>query len=177
MSTRLAESAPPSVSNTNVDVGDTDVAVDTNVMVQIACTDDVPCAEVIVGWAQSALAGDTRALCIRLVDAEEGAMLNGRFRGRHRPTNVLAFPADESSLLGDIAICAPVAGREAREQSKRLADHYAHLVIHGVLHLQGMDHQTDADADAMEAQEARLLASLGIVDPYGGAILNDRATE
>ena len=138
-----------------------------SVDVQIACRDDAPSAEDVAAWAESALAGDGRALCIRLVDAAEGAELNRRFRGRTHPTNVLAFPAGEPDLLGDIAICAPVAAQEAHEQGKRLADHYAHLVIHGVLHLKGLDHQTEADAVAMEAQEARLLASLGIADPYG----------
>ena len=137
-----------------------------NVDVQIACSDDAPSAADVAIWAESALAGDDRALCIRVVDAAQGAELNGRFRGRSQPTNVLAFPAGESDLLGDIAICAPLAAREARAQGKRLADHYAHLVIHGVLHLKGMDHETDADATAMEAQEAKLLQSLGIADPY-----------
>ena len=137
-----------------------------NVDVQIACRDDTPSAAEVAVWAESALGGDDRALCIRLVDAAEGAELNGRFRGRTDPTNVLAFPADESDLLGDIAICAPVVRQEAREQGKRLADHYAHLVIHGVLHLKGLDHETEADAVAMEAQEVRLLQSLGIADPY-----------
>ena len=137
-----------------------------NVDVQIACSDDTPSAAEVALWAESALAGDDRALCIRVVDAAEGAQLNGRFRGRTYPTNVLAFPAGESDLLGDIAICAPVASLEAREQGKRLADHYAHLVIHGVLHLKGLDHETEADAAAMEAQEVRLLESLGIADPY-----------
>lgn len=148
-----------------------------NVDVQIACADDAPSREDVAGWAESALAGDARALCIRLVDATEGAALNDRFRSRGYPTNVLAFPTDESDLLGDIAICAPVAAREAREQGKRLVDHFAHLVIHGVLHLKGMDHETQADAVAMEAQEARLLASLGIADPYGGATMNSRAIQ
>ena len=147
-----------------------------NIDVQIACRDDTPSAADVALWAESALGGDGRALCIRLVDAAEGAELNGRFRGRTYPTNVLAFPAGESDLLGDIAICAPVASREAREQGKRLADHYAHLVIHGVLHLKGLDHETEADAVAMEAQEARLLQSLGIADPYTQARRRDVVT-
>ena len=133
---------------------------------QIACSDDTPSAKDVAVWAESALAGDRRALCIRLVDAAEGAELNSRFRGRPHPTNVLAFPAGEADLLGDIAICAPVAAGEAQAQGKGLADHYAHLVIHGVLHLKGLDHETDADAVAMEAQETRLLEGLGIADPY-----------
>ena len=138
-----------------------------SVDVQIACSDDAPSAEDVALWAESALAGDRRAVCIRLVDAAEGAELNGRFRGQAHPTNVLAFPAREPDLLGDIAICAPVAAEEAHEQGKRLADHYAHLVIHGVLHLKGLDHETEADAVVMETQEARLLEGLGIADPYG----------
>ena len=152
-----------------------------NVDVQIACADDAPTAEAFATWARTALGGDGRAVCIRLVDAAEGAELNGRFRGRDHATNVLAFPAGENDLLGDIAICAPVAAREAREQGKRLAEHYAHLVVHGVLHLRGMDHDTEAEAVAMEAQETRLLASLGFADPYishsqcGGATDNGRA--
>ena len=137
-----------------------------SVDVQIACSHDAPSAKDVAAWAESALAGDRRAMCIRLVDAAEGTELNSRFRGRSHPTNVLAFPAGETDLLGDIAICAPVAAQEAQEQGKLLADHYAHLVIHGVLHLKGLDHETDADAVAMEAQEARLLEGLGIADPY-----------
>ena len=137
-----------------------------NVDVQIACRDDTPSAADVAVWAETALAGDVRAVCVRIVDAAEGAELNGRFRGRSYPTNVLAFPAGESNLLGDIAICAPVASQEAREHGKRMADHYAHLVIHGVLHLKGLDHETEADAVAMEAQEAKLLQSLGIANPY-----------
>ena len=129
------------------------------------------------GWAASALGGDPRSLCIRVVEEPEGAQLNGRFRGRDHATNVLAFPADESGLLGDIAICAPVAAREAHDQGKRLADHYAHLIVHGILHLKGMDHGTETDAVAMEAQESELLAGFGIEDPYEGDRQNGRAAE
>ena len=138
-----------------------------NVDVQIACPrDEVPSAGNIAAWASAALAGDARALCLRVVDADEGAALNQRFRGRDHATNVLAFPALESGILGDIAICASVASREARCQGKRAADHYAHLIVHGVLHLLGMDHQTTADADAMEAKETAVLRQLGVADPY-----------
>ena len=129
----------------------------------------------MVRWAASALGGDSRSLCIRVVEETEGAQLNGRFRGRDHATNVLAFPADESGLLGDIAICAPVAAREAHDQGKRLADHYAHLIVHGILHLKGMDHGTETDAVAMEAQESKLLAGFGIDDPYEGDRKNGRA--
>ncbi len=153
------------------------------VAVQIACRDETPGADAIAGWAKAALAGDRRALCLRIVGEREGAGLNARFRNRHRATNVLAFPADgtdgttkgerastakgDFGLLGDIAICAPVAAREARQQRKVLADHYAHLVVHGVLHLLGMDHRTVDGAKVMEAKEAALLKRFGISDPYG----------
>lgn len=135
--------------------------------VQIDCAgEEAPSIDSIAAWARAALAGDRRALCLRIVDTEEGAALNRRFRGRDTATNVLAFPALESGILGDIAICAPVASQEARGQGKRLADHYAHLIIHGVLHLLGMDHQTTADAEAMEAREVELLQQLGVANPY-----------
>ena len=134
--------------------------------VQIACTDCVPRVGELAAWAEAALAGDARALCIRIVGQQEGLELNERFRQQDRPTNVLAFEADEPTILGDIAICAPVVAREAAEQGKRLADHYAHLVVHGVLHLKGMDHKTTAEAVAMETEEVRLLGGLGIADPY-----------
>ena len=137
-----------------------------SVDVQIACADGVPRASELAAWAEAALAGDARGLCIRIVGHREGLELNERFRRQDRPTNVLAFEAEEPGILGDIAICAPVVAAEATEQSKRLADHYAHLVVHGVLHLKGMDHETAADAAAMEAEEVRLLGDLGIADPY-----------
>lgn len=141
--------------------------------VQIACAsedegegDEMPNADDLARWATTALAGDQRAVCLRVVDADESCALNQRFRGKNHATNVLAFPAQMSGILGDIAICATVASDEAQRQGKRRADHYAHLVVHGVLHLLGMDHQTPADATAMEAKEVALLQQLGIADPY-----------
>ena len=134
--------------------------------VQIACADDVPSERQLTRWASAALAGDGRDVCLRVVDEAEGTMLNARFRHRDGATNVLAFPAMERDVLGDIAICAVVAGREAHEQEKPLADHYAHLVIHGVLHLLGMDHATNAQAQLMEAKETALLQGFGIANPY-----------
>ena len=95
--------------------------------------------------------------------------MNRRYRGRDYATNVLAFVYDdELSLVGDIVLCAPVIRREARMQRKTLAAHYAHLVIHGMLHLQGYDHERDDDAARMEAREAALLRALGYGDPYAG---------
>jgi len=142
------------------------------VEVQIDCADegpaqDLPTADQIAGWAEAALAGEPRAVCLRLVGEAEGTELNARFRNRDHATNVLAFPAGEPGLLGDVAICAPVAQREARDQDKTLVDHTAHLVIHGVLHLLGLDHGSPGDAAIMEAKESQLLGQFGIADPYG----------
>ena len=137
--------------------------------VQIAELDGAfaPSAAEIAHWAKEARGDDTRSLCLRVVGAAEAAALNARFRARDMATNVLAFPADEPGVLGDIAICAPVAAVEAREQDKAVADHYAHLVVHGVLHLLGLDHDTPPEAADMEAKEIQVLGRFGIVDPYG----------
>lgn len=110
-------------------------------------------------------------VAIVIVDAAEGRDFNQRFRHRDYATNVLSFPyerlpGDRSGLLGDLVVCAPVVAREARAQGKRARDHYAHMTIHGVLHLLGHDHQNDADAQRMEALETRILDRLGIADPY-----------
>jgi len=110
-------------------------------------------------------------VAIVIVDTDEGRDFNQRFRHRDYATNVLSFPyerlpGDRSGLLGDLVVCAPVVAREAREQGKRTRDHYAHMTIHGVLHLLGHDHENDADAQHMEALETRILAGLGIADPY-----------
>lgn len=137
-----------------------------SVDVQIACSEKTPPAERIAAWAEAALEGDARYLCLRVVGEGEALALNARFRRRQRPTNVLAFPAEEPGVLGDIAICAAVAAREASAQRKPLAHHYAHLVVHGVLHLLGMRHDGDREAEAMEAKEAKLLQGLGIANPY-----------
>ena len=108
---------------------------------------------------------------IRVVDEAEGRELNRRYRGMDKATNVLSFPFQapagiDSQHLGDLVICAPVVEREAREQRKSLRDHCAHLVVHGVLHLRGYDHQDEREAEEMEALERRILQQLGIADPY-----------
>ncbi len=110
-------------------------------------------------------------LSIRLVDAEEGRSLNRQYRHRDYATNVLSFPVElppgiKLPLLGDLVICAPVVEREANEQGKSTRDHYAHMTIHGILHLLGHDHENDADAERMEALERKTLAALQIRDPY-----------
>jgi probable rRNA maturation factor len=126
-------------------------------------------------WVEAALRGAKRRkpgeLAIRIVDTDEGRALNRDYRGKDYATNVLSFPAElppgvALPLIGDLAICAPVVLREAAEQAKRPRDHWAHLTIHGVLHLLGHDHIDDAEAKVMEALETRILAGLGIADPY-----------
>ena len=135
----------------------------------------VPAATSFRRWVEAALAAARHRkpveLSIRIVGAREGRALNRRYRGRDYATNVLSFPVDlprgiASDLLGDLAICAPVVAREAREQGRSPRDHYAHLTVHGVLHLLGYDHQHDMEAQRMEALETRILAGLGIGDPY-----------
>jgi len=124
-------------------------------------------------WVKTALEGVDHPveLVIRIVDAAEGRELNRRYRGKDRPTNVLSFtfeapPGVDSNHLGDLVICAPVVVREAQEQGKPVGDHWAHLVIHGVLHLRGYDHQTEHEAQLMESREKTMLQTLGIEDPY-----------
>ena len=123
-------------------------------------------------WVGLALgAGTDRELTIRLVDEDEGRSLNHTYRGKDYATNVLSFPADlppelDLPLLGDLVVCAPVVAREATEQGKPLNAHWAHMVIHGCLHLLGYDHIDDTEANEMETLERELLAQLSIADPY-----------
>ncbi|MEO8779812.1 MAG: rRNA maturation RNase YbeY [Rhodanobacter sp.] len=126
-------------------------------------------------WAEAALRGAKRRkaaeLSIRIVDVDEGLALNRDYRGKDYATNVLSFPVElpagvTAALIGDLAICASVVWREATEQGKPPRDHWAHLTIHGVLHLLGHDHIEDAEATAMESLETRILAGLGVADPY-----------
>jgi probable rRNA maturation factor len=110
------------------------------------------------------------AVTVRFVGRGEGRRLNRQYRGRDYPTNVLTFAYDRSSahtIVGDLVLCAPVIAREARDQRKRLRAHYAHLTVHGALHLQGYDHQRAGDAARMERLEARILRQLGFPNPYG----------
>ena len=126
----------------------------------------------VEGAAAAALSGAERAgeVAVLLTDDDSVRDLNARFRGKDAPTNVLSFPAPENpeGLLGDIALALGVMVREAAEQGKPLSDHLQHLVIHGVLHLIGYDHETDGDAERMESLERQLLAGLGVPDPYAG---------
>ena len=122
-------------------------------------------------WAQLAAGGRRGELGIRVVGSGEGRALNQRWRRRAYATNVLSFPAAPElggRQIGDIVVCAPVVAREAHQQGKALAAHWAHMVVHGVLHLLGFDHSRAADARRMESRERALLARLGFADPYGG---------
>ncbi len=128
----------------------------------------VPSRQRLRAWATHALLGPVDAT-LRVVDAEEGLQLNQDFRGRAYATNVLTFPYGDDGqgvLQGDIALCWPVVCREAAEQAKPVAAHCAHLLVHGLLHLQGLDHLEDDEAEAMEALEVQILAELGFPDPY-----------
>ncbi len=147
-----------------------------NVNVQIASrAHGLPSAAQLKVWAQAALSGmeGIPELTVRVVDEAESAELNRTFRRVSRPTNVLSFPFEppspvQMSLLGDVVICAPVVEMEAQEQNKIVDAHWAHMVIHGTLHLMGYDHENDVDAARMESEERRILAGLGFSDPYAG---------
>lgn len=137
----------------------------------------VPAAEDIESWITSAVSGRCDGVdievSVRVVDEAEGRQLNRDFRGKDDATNVLSFPSDSDVSppgaphpLGDIVICGPVVGREAVEQGKALADHWAHMLVHGALHLLGYDHEAERDAERMEALEKEILAAHGVADPY-----------
>jgi probable rRNA maturation factor len=135
----------------------------------------VPSAAKLKAWARRAFGARTRGeLTVRVVTARESAALNKRYRHKRGATNVLSFPADppraargaESLPVGDLVICATVVAREARAQRKPPAAHWAHMIVHGALHLRGYDHETESQARVMETRERKLLAALGFLDPY-----------
>ncbi len=133
----------------------------------------VPSPDDFERWVAASLQQDYPELeqTIRIVDDAESQHLNATYRGIDKPTNVLSFPAEPNEYLdytqlGDLVICAPVVVREAQEQGKTEQAHWAHMVVHGMLHLQGFDHTNDADAAEMEALEIEILASLGHTNPY-----------
>ena len=144
---------------------------------QVACQHEaLPNENQVRTWAQAALAGQGAGeLTVRLVDEDESRALNQRYRGKDRPTNVLSFPFEAPDglppealppVLGDLVICARVVEDEASGQGKPLMAHWAHMVVHGVLHLLGHDHQRDEDAEKMESLETAIMARLGFEDPY-----------
>jgi probable rRNA maturation factor len=151
--------------------------------VQVACDDsEIPQAVDLQSWAAEAVGQSGRApageteIAVRIVGADEIQSLNRLYRDKDYPTNVLSFPAgdieglpaDAPRLLGDIVVCASVVAAEAGEQGKAVADHWAHMIVHGTLHLLGFDHENDAEAAEMEALETRILASQSVTDPYAG---------
>lgn len=164
----MMSAKPPSkknrtVKNVNVEVQRTNVAV----------LGRIPAAARIQQWAIAALGrrANGQDLTVRVVGKVEMARLNRRYRGKIGPTNVLSFQADvppgvETSLLGDIVICADVVWREAQQQGKHLQAHWCHMVVHGVLHLLGYDHENDRDAKSMERHETTILLGLGFAKPY-----------
>lgn len=142
-----------------------------------AHTAGIPADEQFLGWVEAvpAAPGLKYTLDIRVVGEDEAQRFNRDYRGRDYATNVLSFPADlpgglpddiRKGMLGDLLICAPVVVREAQEQNRPVQDHWAHLTIHGILHLLGYDHEQPEDATVMEALETEILAGLGIPDPY-----------
>lgn len=138
----------------------TSVAVQFAVPVQSVCSADV------VEWVDLARVPQLGEVCVRFMGLKEARMLNQKFRRVDKPTNVLAFESDHEDILGDLAICVPIAVQEAQEQGKSISSHLAHLVIHGTLHLCGFDHQTDQEAQRMESLESDLMHRLGFLDPY-----------
>lgn len=142
---------------------------------QIACEQEsgLPTAEQIEQWATAAVQPQTDEveMTVRIVDEAESHELNLNYRGKDRPTNVLSFPFEcpdevELPLLGDLVICRQVVEREAQEQDKPLMAHWAHMVVHGSLHLLGYDHIEDDEAEEMESLETQIMTGLGFADPY-----------
>ncbi|MGQ0529227.1 MAG: rRNA maturation RNase YbeY [Panacagrimonas sp.] len=130
----------------------------------------IPSSASLREWANLALGRVAGDLTLRIVDEAESQELNRRYRGKDKPTNVLSFPYDGDMLdvpvLGDLVICAPVVQRESVEQRKDTRAHWAHMVVHGCLHLLGYDHEDDREAEIMESRERELLAQFGFSDPY-----------
>ena len=142
---------------------------------QIACEQEtgLPTAQQIEQWATAAVQpqSDEVEMTVRIVDEAESHALNLNYRGKDRPTNVLSFPFEcpdevELPLLGDLVICRQVVEREAQEQEKPLMAHWAHMVVHGSLHLLGYDHIEDDEAEEMESLETQIMTGLGFADPY-----------
>lgn len=142
---------------------------------QIACEQEsgLPTAEQIEQWATAAVQpqSDEVEMTVRIVDEAESHALNLNYRGKDRPTNVLSFPFEcpdevELPLLGDLVICHQVVEREAQEQEKSVMAHWAHMVVHGSLHLLGYDHIEDDEAEEMESLETQIMTGMGFADPY-----------
>ena len=131
-----------------------------------SAAEQVPTKAQFKKWAKAALRVDTQ-VTIRIVDAQEALVLNSTYRGKDYATNVLTFPLTETPhLMGDIIICAPVVVAEAAAQKKSIEAHFAHLTVHGVLHLHGYDHETEPQSELMESLEITILQKLGYANPY-----------
>lgn len=152
-----------------------DAVIDRQVAVTAPADAALPDQQALARWAGGVLAhhpdSPGNEITVRFVTAEESQSLNRDYRGRDKPTNVLSFPFEAPpgihlGLLGDLVICHAVVADEAHAQRKALADHYAHMVVHGTLHLLGYDHVDDDEADVMEQLEREILAGFGIADPY-----------
>lgn len=128
--------------------------------------DQLPTRPQIRRWATAALETSAQ-VTIRFVDVEEGQMLNHEYRGKNYATNVLSFSYEQAPVFGDLVLCVPVVLREAKEQGKSITTHFAHLIVHGMLHLQGYDHESgEQEAKQMESKEREVLLRFGIADPY-----------
>ncbi|MCS5566559.1 MAG: rRNA maturation RNase YbeY [Pseudomonadales bacterium] len=134
--------------------------------VQLGTNTNVPNEDSLGEYAKAAMENETGTLCIRVVGEDEGRELNLQHCSKNHATNVLSFVSELPGSLGDVAICAPVVEAEAETQSKSVADHYAHMVVHGVLHLRGFKHGDAVQASRMEEREIEILGSFGIADPY-----------
>jgi probable rRNA maturation factor len=139
----------------------------------VSALKSIPEDSLMVKWAEHALDKQhlQAELTLRIVDEEEGLALNKAWRKKNYATNVLSFPVGESleqapNLLGDIVVCAPVVEQEALDQGKNSDAHWAHLIVHGVLHLQGYDHESDEQAGEMELKEIQILEKIGYTNPY-----------
>ncbi len=153
------------------DAGSQEASSTATVDIHIACDHPCPSEAMLRRWVIAALEGKPAEVSLAIVDEAEIAALNRRFRHREGPTNVLSFPFEAPAgvpltFLGDVVICAPVVRREAVAQNKPETAHFAHMVVHGVLHLRGFDHLTPEQAEVMETREREILARLGFQDPY-----------
>lgn len=142
------------------------VSKSAEIVVDTAGASGLPSAETIHDWVSSAMLGFSGDVFVNFVEIDQSRRLNKQYRDIDAPTNVLSFPAEMPTVLGDLAVCTAIAKTEAENQGKSLEAHLAHLVIHGVLHLCGFDHGNDADAEIMELKEVALLESIGVRNPY-----------
>ncbi|MFK7795563.1 MAG: rRNA maturation RNase YbeY [Gammaproteobacteria bacterium] len=136
-----------------------------------ASAEDIPSEETLQYWGSQIENDMEQEVALRIVDEAEMIQLNEQYRKKSGPTNVLSFPAElpegvDLSFMGDIIICAPVVAKEAAEQGKTLDSHWAHMVAHGILHLQGFDHIDEAEAEQMEGLEIKIMQQLGFANPY-----------